>query len=162
MRSSEGSATSHAGAARLPPRWFIRLFWIAHRRLVRLTGARFGLWPPKPGTWGTVRLTTIGRRTGREHAVIVGYFEDGPNLVTLAMNGWGDAEPAWWLNLQAQPDIHADLPGRSCRVHARAAQGDERERLWERWRQIDRNLDAYEARRSRETAVVVLEPRDGP
>jgi len=26
--------------------------------------------------------------------MMVGYFEDGPNLVTMAMNGWGDAEPA--------------------------------------------------------------------
>jgi F420H(2)-dependent quinone reductase len=41
----------------------------------------------------------------------------------------------------------------------RAAQGDERERLWGRWQQIDKHLDAYAARRSRETAVVVFEPR---
>ena len=32
---------------------------------------------------------------------MLGYVEDGPNLVTLAMNGWDPAEPAWWLNLQA-------------------------------------------------------------
>jgi F420H(2)-dependent quinone reductase len=42
-----------------------------------------------------MRLHTVGRRTGRTRAVIVGYFEDGPNLVTMAMNGWADAEPAW-------------------------------------------------------------------
>jgi hypothetical protein len=52
---------------------------------------------------GAMRLTTIERRTGRAHPVIVGYLEDGPNLVTMAMNGWDDAEPAWWLNLQAHP-----------------------------------------------------------
>ena len=52
-----------------------------------------GLWRPKPGKWGARRLTTIGRRTGREHPVIVGYFEEGPNFVTLAMNGWGEGEP---------------------------------------------------------------------
>jgi deazaflavin-dependent oxidoreductase (nitroreductase family) len=147
---------------RLPPRWFIRLFWIAHRRVYRLSRGRVGLWRPKPGKWGTLRLTTIGRRTGREHAVILGYFEDGPNLVTLAMNGWGDAEPAWWLNLQAKPDVRADLPGGSCLVSARAARGEERERLWDRWRTIDANLDAYASRRSRETAVVILEPRRSP
>ena len=33
----------------------------------------------------------------------MGYVEDGPNLVTMAMNGWGEAEPAWWLNLQDNP-----------------------------------------------------------
>jgi deazaflavin-dependent oxidoreductase (nitroreductase family) len=147
---------------RLPPRWFIRLFWVAHRRLYRLTRGRVGLWRPKPGKWGALRLTAIGRRTGREHAVLVGYFEDGANLVTLAMNGWGDAEPAWWLNLQAHPDAQADLPDGPRLVRGRAARGDERERLWSRWREIDRNLDAYAARRSRETAVVILEPRPAP
>ena len=94
--------------ARLPPRWFIRLFWIAHRCVYRWTGGRFGLWQPKPGGWGTIRLNTIGRRTGQHRSVIVGYFEDGPNLVTMAMNGWGDPEPAWWLNLQAHPDVTVD------------------------------------------------------
>jgi deazaflavin-dependent oxidoreductase (nitroreductase family) len=151
-----------SGKPRLPPRWFIRLFWVAHRRLYRLTRGRVGLWRPKPGKWGTLRLTTRGRRTGREHAVIVGYVEDGANLVTLAMNGWGDGEPAWWLNLQAYPDVRAELADGPRLVSGRAARGEERERLWERWRQIDKGLDAYAALRSRETAVVVLEPRPGP
>ena len=96
-------------APRLPPRWFIRLFWSAHRGVYRMSGGRVGLWRPKPGRWGTARLTTTGRRTGQQRSVIVGYFEDGPNLVTLAMNGWADGEPAWWLNLQAHPDATVDL-----------------------------------------------------
>ena len=127
--------------------------------MYRWTGGRLGLWRPKPGGWGTMRLTTIGRRTGRARAVIVGYVEDGANLVTLAMNGWGDAEPAWWLNLQTHPDVAIDLVDGPRQVTGRAARGDERERLWARWRQISKNLDAYAARRSMETAVVVLEPR---
>jgi deazaflavin-dependent oxidoreductase (nitroreductase family) len=90
--------------------------------------------------------------------VIVGYFVDGPNLVTMAMNGWGDAEPAWWLNLQAHPDVAVDLVDGPREVTGRAAQGDERERLWGQWRQIVTKLDAYAARRV-QTAAVVLEPR---
>ena len=39
--------------------------------------------------------------------------------------------------------------------------GDERARLWQRWSAVDRGLDGYAARRSTETPVVVLEPRDG-
>jgi F420H(2)-dependent quinone reductase len=94
--------------------------------------------------------------------VILGYFEDGPNLVTLAMNGWADGEPVWWLNLQAHPAARVDLRDRSCLVTARAAGGEERSRLWARWREIDKNLDAYAALRSSETAVVILEPRSTP
>jgi hypothetical protein len=90
--------------------------------------------------------------------VILGYFDDGPNLVTMAMNGWADAEPAWWLNLQAQPEATADLVDGRHVVSGRAAEGEERSRLWDRWREIDTNLDSYASRRSAETAVVILEP----
>ena len=144
--------------ARLPPRWFVRLAWYTHRGLYRVTGGRVGLWRPKANRWGTARLTTIGRRSGQERSVMVGYFEDGPNLVTMAMNGWADGDPAWWLNLQAHPEVVVDLADGRRTVRGRAAEGEERSRLWNRWREIDKNLDAYAARRSAETAVVILEP----
>jgi deazaflavin-dependent oxidoreductase (nitroreductase family) len=106
-----------------------------------------------------MRLRTIGRRTGRERIAILGYYEDGSNLVTLAMNGWASEEPAWWLNLQAQPDTVVDLGTGPRPVRARAAEGDERARLWARWRDVGTNVDGYARRRAGETAVVVLEPR---
>jgi deazaflavin-dependent oxidoreductase (nitroreductase family) len=105
-----------------------------------------------------MRLKTIGRRTGRQRVAIIGYCEDGPNFVTMAMHGWLDSEPGWWLNLHEHPDASVDLCGGSRLVHARAAQGDERARLWARWRDMGGNLDAYATRRSSETAVVILEP----
>lgn len=146
--------------ARLPPRWFIRVAWKFHRLLYRVTGGRFGLRRATEDRWGMMRLSTIGRRSGQERAVILGYYEDGPNLVTMAMNGWGEDEPAWWLNLQAHPDTTVELPGRDHRpVRGRAAAGEERQRLWERWRHYDKQLDAFAARRPGETAVVILEPR---
>ena len=148
------------GRAMLPPRWFVVTFWHAHRALVRMTKGRVGLWRPKPDGWGALWLTTTGRRSGQPRRVLVGYFEDGDDYVTMAMNGWGAAEPAWWLNLQAHPDAVAQTRDGVRPVRARRAQGPERERLWARWAQIDENLDAYAARRPTETAVVVLEPRD--
>jgi deazaflavin-dependent oxidoreductase (nitroreductase family) len=136
--------------------------WRVHRALYRLSGGRF-LWTPanKRG-WGALRLTTTGRRSGKERSVIVGYIDDGPNLVTMAMNGWDEGHPAWWLNLEAHPDAVVRLQGQRPRpVRARQATGEERDRLWHRWTEIDVGLDAYAARRSTETPVVVLEPRDG-
>jgi deazaflavin-dependent oxidoreductase (nitroreductase family) len=159
MVNTKSATGSKVKSPWLPPRWFIHLAWYTHRWLYRLTRGRIGLWRPKPDKWGTLRLTTIGRRSGKDRSVMVGYFEDGPNLVTMAMNGWGEGEPAWWLNLQAHPDVEAELAGESRLVHGRPAVGEERERLWARWREIDKDLDAFAARRSGETAVVVLEPR---
>jgi F420H(2)-dependent quinone reductase len=149
--------------ARVPPRWFVVTAWHVHRWIVRASRGRMGLWRPRPGKWGTACLTTTGRRSGEPRSVLVGYYEDGPNLITMAMNGWGTAEPAWWLNLQAHPEAFVELAGRVDReVVGRAAVGPERERLWQRWREIDDNLDGYAARRPHETAVVVLEPRTTP
>jgi deazaflavin-dependent oxidoreductase (nitroreductase family) len=153
------SIEQRARTPRLPPRWFIRLAWSVHRAMCRVSGGRVGLWRPRAGRWGTLRITITGRRSGRQRSVLLGYFEDGPNLVSLAMNGWGEGEPAWWLNLQANPDATVELVGGRRMVRGRAATGDERSRLWARWREIDTNLDAYAALRSSETAVVVLEPR---
>jgi F420H(2)-dependent quinone reductase len=148
------------GKARVPPRWFVVTAWHVHRLIVRTSGRRRGLWPPRPGKWGALRLTTRGRRSGEPRSVILGYVEDGPNLVAMAMNGWGAAEPAWWLNLQAHPDAIVELSGGIRReVLGRAAEGEDREQLWQRFRELDKNLDGYAARRPRETAVVVLEPR---
>jgi len=90
--------------------------------------------------------------------VIVAYLQDGPNLTTMAMNGWADGEPAWWLNLQAHPDASVDLVDGPRQVRARAAKGDERSRLWARWCEVNAKLDTYAALRSSETAVVILEP----
>ena len=94
-----------------------------------------------------MRLTTIGRRSGQPRVAIIGYYEDGPNLVTLAMNGWADAEPAWWLNLQAQPDTTVELPDGPRAVRARAAAGEERERLWATFRDYPGWGDDIDARR---------------
>ena len=157
------TTTDRARRAPLPPRWVIRVFWAFHRAIFAFTRGRVGLRRQSPKQWGMMRLTTIGRRSGSERHAMLGYFEDGPNLVTMAMNGWGDAEPAWWLNLQANPDTTVVLADGPRAVRGRAATPEERPRLWARWGEYDGEeaLASWAARRSRETAVVILEPRSG-
>jgi deazaflavin-dependent oxidoreductase (nitroreductase family) len=142
-----------------PPAWFVHTAWRVHRALHRLSGGRF-LWTTsnKRG-WGALRLTTAGNRSGQPRTVIVGYLEDGPDLVALAMNGWDEGDPAWWRNLRAHPDADVQLADRSVRhVRAREATGDERTRLWQRWVATDPGLLAPAAARTTPTPVVVLEP----
>jgi deazaflavin-dependent oxidoreductase (nitroreductase family) len=104
----------------------------------------------------------VGRRSGQDRAVIVGYLEDGPDLVLLAMNGWGEGEPAWWLNLQADPAATVQLADHPpSRVSAREAHDEERDRLWALWRTVEPKLDEYAALRSTPTAVIVLSPVSG-
>jgi deazaflavin-dependent oxidoreductase (nitroreductase family) len=129
-----------------------------------LTGGRFGLRRPTTDSWGMLRLKTLGRRSGRERVAILGYLEDGQNLITPAMNGWADPEPAWWLNLQAHPDATVVLPDGRRDVTARAASAEERPRLWSMLSGLGTAAytDANAARRTRETAIVILEPRSNP
>ena len=61
---------------RMPPRWFVTTAWRVHRALFRATGGHVGLWRPRPGKWGTLRLTVPGRRTGRERSVLLGYVQE--------------------------------------------------------------------------------------
>ena len=96
----------------LRPRPFVRIAWVLHRALYRVTGGRIGLARPKAGgRFGMMRLTTLGRRSGQPRVAIVGYYEDGENLVTLAMNGWADAEPG----VVAEPPGAARHDGRAAR-----------------------------------------------
>jgi deazaflavin-dependent oxidoreductase (nitroreductase family) len=144
----------------VPPRWFVTTAWKVHRGLYRLGGGTRFLWPPggKRG-WGALRLTTTGRRSGEPRSVILGYLEEGSSMFTLAMNGWGEGIPAWWLNLQANPDAHVRTVDGELPVRAREATGEERDRLWARFAEVDEGLDQYAERRRTPTAVVVLEPR---
>jgi deazaflavin-dependent oxidoreductase (nitroreductase family) len=151
--------TTTAKPPTVPPRWFVRTAWVVHRAIYNVTRGRRGLWQPKPGKWGTMRVTTTGRKTGKERSVILGYYEDGADLVTMAMNGWAEGEPAWWLNLQANPDAVVVLKDGTREVVASVAVGAERKRLWARWQEMGDDVEGYAKLRSTETAVVVLSPR---
>ena len=78
------------------------------------------------------------------------------------MNGWGEKDPAWWLNLRALPHATVELKGGANRqVRAREAVGEERERLWtllQSYRGYG-DIEGFSHRRPSGTAVVVLEPR---
>ncbi len=98
--------------------------------------------------------------SGTERVAILGYFEDGPNLVTMAMNGWGDPEPAWWLNLQARPDAVVELVDGQRTVRSPCGgRGGARAPVGQlgALRPGARRLTLRDA--SRQTAVVIFEPR---
>ena len=144
-----------------PPRPLIRAIWRGHRLLVRLSGARLGLPAPRRGKrMGMMRVHAIGRNSGEPRPVVLGYFDDGDALVTLAMNGWAAADPSWLKNLRAHPVVRVDLGRRRRTMRARIAAGEEHERLWARFADYPGwgDLDAFAIRRPKGTAVVVLDP----
>ena len=157
--------TDQVGRVHPVPRLFLKTFWAVHRAIYRFTGGRIGLQRPERGTkFGMLRIHTLGRRSGKERVTMLGYFEDGANLVTLAMNGWGKADPAWWLNLQSKPEAVVELTDGRREVRARRASGAERDRLWSIFDDFPgwgADLGALAANRPTETAVVIFEPSKG-
>lgn len=108
-----------------------------------------------------LRLNTVGRKSGQPREAILCYVRDGTRFATLAMNGWSEPDPQWWLNLQANPVAEIDTVTGRTRIRARAAADAEREKAWgligaaQGW---GRDLDAMASLRSRQTTVVLFEP----
>jgi len=143
----------------LPPRFVVRTAWRIHRALFRLSRGRFGLSASKPDKEGLAEMVTIGHRSGQERSVMFAYYEDGEDLVTMAMNGWSPGEPAWWKNMQANPEVQVTTVNGTMSMVGRAAQaGEEHDRLWDRWRELDRWVDAHSSRRPEGTPVIILSP----
>jgi len=104
-------------------------------------------------------LDTVGRRTGKPHTAPLIYRTDGEDFVVVASKGGRPEHPAWFLNLQAQPEAEIQVRDERIPVRMRVAEGEERERLWKHMAQVWPDYDAYQARTNRRIPIVVLERR---
>ena len=87
--------------------------------------------------------------------------QDGETLVVVASRGGDDKAPAWFLNLQQNPEVTVALQGHPPRrMRARVASHEERGRLWPRVIADHKNYAAYQAKTTREIPLVLLEPQD--
>jgi deazaflavin-dependent oxidoreductase (nitroreductase family) len=107
----------------------------------------------------TLYLRTIGRRTGRSRRTPLYYVEDGESRAVITSNAGRDRDPAWWLNLQAQPDAEIDVGKQTLPVRARRSTRAEHDRLWPRFVAGLKNYEAYRRKTERELVIIILEPR---
>jgi deazaflavin-dependent oxidoreductase (nitroreductase family) len=105
-----------------------------------------------------VLLTHTGRRSGRTFTTPVLYVRDGDDLVVAASNGGIDAEPQWWLNLQADPRGVVEIGGRRTPVLAATVDEADRQRLWDALMAKCPTYDDYQAGVSRRISLVRLSP----
>ena len=101
-------------------------------------------------------LLTAGRKTGKERTTPLLYLEDGVNYATVASNGGTRDDPAWWLNLKANPEAAVEIGDRRLRVRAEEIEGDEKRRLWERLVEMYPPYESYQRRTEREIPVILL------
>ncbi len=100
-----------------------RLVWKIDPYLMRASGGRVGMGLMLP----TALLETRGAKSGvlRRNAVI--YFHDGERVTIVASKAGAATHPAWFHNLEANPDVtFGGIP-----MHARVVDDEaERQRLW--------------------------------
>jgi len=129
-----------------------------HRTVLALTGGRLG-W--SAGSMPVVELTTIGRKSGEKRSVMLtSPVQEGDTVVVVASRGGDDVHPAWYLNLQADPDVEVSIKGAPAQpMTARVATADERARLWPQVTAASKNYAAYQTKTDREIPLVLLTPR---
>jgi deazaflavin-dependent oxidoreductase (nitroreductase family) len=103
-------------------------------------------------------LHTVGARSGRERVNPLVYAGDGDGLVVFASKAGAPTHPDWYHNVVANPDVTVEVGTETQARRARVTEGDERDRLWARQKELMPGFADYEARTSRQIPVVVLEP----
>jgi deazaflavin-dependent oxidoreductase (nitroreductase family) len=137
----------------------LRVLWSLHKTLRRLSGGRLGTRAPSDDRIGTLFLHTVGRKSGQLRTNGLFYLDDGPDIIVVASNAGADREPAWWLNLRAQPDAEVEMAGKRRPVRAREATAEEATRLWPRLDAANPDFVTYRAGVTRQIPVVILEAR---
>jgi F420H(2)-dependent quinone reductase len=122
--------------------------------LYRLTGGRIG---GRVNRAPVLLLTATGRRSGKKRTVPVLYLADEGRQIVIGSNAGHTREPAWSLNLKANPDAEVEIGRERRPVRARIAEGDEREDLWRKVNEQYSGFDDYSDRTDRQIAVFVLE-----
>jgi deazaflavin-dependent oxidoreductase (nitroreductase family) len=130
------------------------LYGDEHVRRYLETGGEVGqIWNGVP----TLVLFTTGRRSGAPRSSAMICARDGDAFVVIASQGGAPTHPNWFLNLQAHPDVEVQFGSERFPARARAAEGDERERLWALMTAAWPRFDLYQSRTDRVIPVVVLE-----
>jgi F420H(2)-dependent quinone reductase len=126
-----------------------------HKGVYRLTGGKVG---GKLGKLPVLLLTTTGRKSGQPRTQPLLHAQAGDGYAVIASKGGAAQHPLWYLNLQANPHAEVTIGRKTRHVHARDAQGEERERLWRALADQYPGYDKYAQKTSRHIPVVVLEP----
>ena len=132
------------------------LFGAEHIRVYRETAGERGYhWRGAP----ILLLTTRGRSSGEPRTTPLIHRTDDGRWVVVASKGGAPRNPAWFENLKADPEAEIEIKDEKIPVRARAADGEERARLWRHMTEVWPAYDDYQRHTDREIPVVVLERR---
>jgi deazaflavin-dependent oxidoreductase (nitroreductase family) len=107
----------------------------------------------------TLILTTTGRKSGQQRKSALIYQKFGDEYLVVASKGGADEPPAWYLNLQANPEVQVQVQGEKFTAHARTASAEEKPARWEVMAEAWPAYNDYQQKTSRQIPVVILERR---
>jgi deazaflavin-dependent oxidoreductase (nitroreductase family) len=107
----------------------------------------------------TLVLATTGRRTGTPRRTCLIYGTSGDAYVVVASKGGADEDPAWFLNLRAEPSVGLQVGTRRFTARARVAAAAERAALWPQMAGIFPLYDEYAQKTDRVIPIVLLTPQ---
>lgn len=128
-----------------------------NRNLIAEFRANGGKVSSIPSSGRLLVLTTTGARSGRPHAVPLGFARDGDRLVIIASNNGAPRVPAWYHNLAANPGVTVEVGTERYQARATTAKGAERERLVALLATQLPFFADHEQRAGRQIPIVVLE-----
>lgn len=103
-------------------------------------------------------LTTRGRNTGKLRMSPLMRIEDGDNYLIAGSVGGSPRHPGWFHNLKDDPHVQVQVGSKIENRVARIAEGEERDRLWQKFVEARSQFGDYQERTDRIIPVVVLEP----
>ncbi|HEY7630585.1 MAG TPA: nitroreductase family deazaflavin-dependent oxidoreductase [Thermoleophilaceae bacterium] len=106
----------------------------------------------------TLILNTTGRRSGEPRPQALIYGRHGDDYLVVASKGGAPKHPAWYLNLEANPDVEIQVWGDKLKVHARTATPEEKAELWPIMTKEWPSYDEYQTKTDRDIPLVILEP----
>jgi F420H(2)-dependent quinone reductase len=126
-----------------------------HVALYRMSGGKFA---GRIANMPILLITTFGRKSGKPHTNPIVYIQDGQDYLVTASTGGMDWHPSWYLNLKNKPEARIQIGNQAFNVKAVIADGEERARLYERFKAASSNFTKYEKNTSRIIPVIRLTP----
>jgi deazaflavin-dependent oxidoreductase (nitroreductase family) len=142
------------GAEEIRMNPIMKAFVAAHTFVFHASGGKLG------GTMGGQKLlllTTKGNKSGKPRTVPLMCFEDEGQAAIIASAGGSPVHPAWFKNIESDPNVTVERDGRRFAARAEIVTGDRRARIWSEVTRVQPRFAEYEkTAQGRVIPVVVL------
>ena len=102
-------------------------------------------------------LTTRGRKSQEWRRTCLIYGEDDGRYLIVASLGGAPQHPAWYLNLEANPEVHLRVGAEQITGRARTASAEEKPPLWDKMVAVYPDYAEYQEKTDREIPVVIID-----